>query len=94
MSDDTKLNLLEVRRDANVGKQVDNAALPAGSNMYYYCHGCGVQTVVKPEGWWEDPPPPRHCPECEELIEEGLLDGSEETYDAWLREHDHKPVPR
>jgi len=93
MSDDTKLNLLEVRRDANIGKQVDNAALPAGSNMYYYCHGCGVQTAVKPEGWWQDPPPPRHCPECVELIEAGLLD-SGETYDAWLREHDHQPVPR
>jgi hypothetical protein len=89
---DNRLAELEWRRKDNLGKQVDNARLPAGSNMYYYCHGCGVQTDVKPEGWWQDPPP-KHCEDCKALVDEGLLDGSR-SYDAWLREHDHRPVPR
>jgi hypothetical protein len=81
---------LEHRRTENIGKQVDNAALPAGSSMYYYCHGCGAQTAVKPEGWYEDPPP-RHCNDCQELIDAGI---EFDTYDDWLKKNGHKPVPR
>jgi NAD-dependent SIR2 family protein deacetylase len=90
---DPRLTELERRREFNAGKQVDNSTLYAGSPMYYYCETCGAHVATKPEGWWQDPPPPKHCPECQELIEAGLLD-SGETYDTWLREHNHKPVPR
>jgi hypothetical protein len=78
---------LEERRQANVGKQVDNASLPAGSNMYYYCKCCGVQTAVKPEGWFTDPPP-RFCKPCLERPEDERT-----SYDSWLRKHNHSPVP-
>jgi hypothetical protein len=93
VTDDPRLALLEQRRQANVGKQVDNARLPAGSDMYYYCWGCGVLTATKPEGWWQDPPPPKHCEDCKALIEAGFLD-SGYTYDAWLVKNGHKAVPR
>ena len=79
---------LEERRTANVGKQVDNATLPAGAPMYYYCYSCGAQTAVKPEDWVDDPPP-RYCNECLTLPENART-----NYDAWLQEHGHKQVPR
>ena len=80
---------LEERRIANVGSQVDNASLPAGAPMYYYCHSCGELTVTKPEGWYEDPPPPKQCVYC-------VSEGVEETdkYDDWLKARGEEPVPR
>lgn len=53
---------LEIRKAA-APKHVDNASLPAGSPMYYYCHSCGHQTAVLPEGWWRTPPP-KFCEWC------------------------------
>lgn len=91
MSDDPRLVALEERRVANIGKQVDNAALPAGSPMFYYCNGCGVETAVKEEGWYTNPPP-WFCQDCRPLHEEGLI-GSGRAYDEWLVEHGEKPVP-
>jgi hypothetical protein len=90
---DERLELLEQRRWANVGKQVDNAALPAGADMYYYCWGCGTLTATKPEGWWQDPPPPKFCGDCRPLVDEALIEDGH-SYDEWLREHDKPPVPR
>ena len=81
-------NALEQRRVDNLGQQVDNARLPAGSDMYYYCRSCGAPTAVLPEGWWKEKPP-KYCNECEALPEDERTD-----YDVWLREHDHAPVPR
>jgi hypothetical protein len=79
---------LEERRKLNIGGQVDNARLPAGAVMYYYCHCCGAKTAMLPEDWVENPPS-RYCPDCEKLPE------SERTsYDEWLRERGHPPVPR
>ena len=80
---------LEERRIANVGKQVDNARLPAGSNMYYYCRTCGAPTVTKPEGWWEDPPPPKQCDDC--VTENVEIN---DNYDDWLQARGERPVPR
>ena len=70
---------LQERREANVGKQVNNASLPAGSPMYYYCHCCGVQTAVLPEDWYRERPP-RYCAECLALPEPERTD-----YNLWLR---------
>jgi hypothetical protein len=47
---------LEQRR-ASAPEHVDNAALPAGSPMFYYCHGCGHQLAELSEDWWWHPPP-------------------------------------
>lgn len=88
-----RLTNLENRREENVGKQVDNASLYAGSPMYYYCHGCGAQTAVKPEGWVADPPP-RFCDPCKELVEAGDMRADEESYDLWLAGHGHGRVRR
>jgi hypothetical protein len=60
-------------RKANAPEKIDNAQLPAGSPMYYYCGLCGVLVAVKPEDWWEDPPP-KLCSECTELKEAGLIE--------------------
>lgn len=62
------------RHQENQGKQVDNSSLPAGSSMYYYCHGCGILVSTKPEGWFSNPPP-RYCDGCQILADHGLLDG-------------------
>ena len=70
---------LEQRREANVGKQIDNGSLPAGSPMHYYCHSCGVHVATKPEDWWQNPPP-RYCANCLELPEDERTD-----YDHWLQ---------
>jgi hypothetical protein len=61
------------RYQENQGKQIDNSSLPAGSNMYYYCHGCGILVATKPEGWFMNPPP-RYCAACRILMDHGLLD--------------------
>ena len=82
---DPRMERLEERREANVGKQVDNGKLPAGSAMYYYCRGCGVQVAVLPEGWWENPPP-KHCDDCKLLVEAGLLDSSD-SFRTWVAAH-------
>jgi hypothetical protein len=46
-------------------ERIDNARLPAGSPMYYYCRLCG-QTMVLPETHLEMAP--RYCEYC---IDEG-----------------------
>jgi hypothetical protein len=79
---------LEERREAHIGAQIDNASLPAGSAMFYYCRCCGAQTATLPEDWYLEPPP-RYCEPCLKLPEDERTD-----YDAWLREHGHDPVPR
>jgi hypothetical protein len=87
------LEALEQRRAANIGHQIDNSSLPAGSNMYYYCWACGAQTAVKAEGWYKNPPP-HHCVNCQPLVQEGLVGSSITEYDVWLMAHDKDPVPR
>jgi hypothetical protein len=64
---------LEMRKQANAPKKIDNASLPAGSPMYYYCHGCDTLLAVKEESWYRDPPP-KLCDECASLKERGWLD--------------------
>lgn len=63
---------LEERR-TNQPEQIDNASLPAGSSMYYYCVSCGHLADVKPEGWWMTLPN-KLCTECEAMKEMGWLD--------------------
>jgi len=79
---DPKLTELEGRREFNVGKQVQNDRLPAGSAMYYYCECCGAHTATKPEGWWQDPPP-KFCADCKDLHKDGVIPYSD-TYADWL----------
>lgn len=60
-------------RKANAPERIDNASLPAGAPMYYYCQTCGVLVAVKDEGWYRDPPPKR-CTECAALKDAGLIE--------------------
>jgi hypothetical protein len=57
-------------RRANAPQRIDNASLPAGSPMYYYCHVCGHLTAELPENWY-DTPPPELCDPCQELVDRG-----------------------
>lgn len=43
-------------RRANPPERADNAALPAGSDMLYYCVSCGFLSDVKPEDYFLAPP--------------------------------------
>lgn len=57
---------LEARK-ASAPEKIDNATLPAGSPMTYYCHSCGHVTKVLPEDWWRDEDkPPKFCGWCVE----------------------------
>lgn len=65
---------LKKRQEANVGKQIDNDSLPAGSPMYFYCTECGALSDKKPENY--DPnrsPVKNHCSDCRTLIANGWL---------------------
>lgn len=58
------LEALRLRREANKGrKHVDNASLPAGSPMYFYCDTCGDEMAV-PESYTTRS---RLCTECTAL---------------------------
>ena len=65
------LEALRARRAANRDKvRIDNASLPAGSPMTYYCIGCGADIVV-PEDWLHKS---SLCRECTALTELGWLE--------------------
>jgi hypothetical protein len=77
MTQTTSLNKLESlealahRRIINKSRpHVDNAALPAGSPMYYRCLGCGDDIVVS-EGWITKPD---MCDECHRLVKLGWME--------------------
>lgn len=90
---DSRLAALETRRQANVGSQVDNSKLPAGSNMYYYCQACGAHTATRPELWYEDKDlPPKFCPTCNDLIHDGVISRTD-NYDDWLEANSHPRTP-
>ena len=66
------LAALKDRRE-NAPEQIDNASLPAGSPMYYYCKACGHIAETKPEGWFVNPPR-KLCAECQALKDLGWLE--------------------
>ena len=53
-------------------EKIDNADLPAGSPMYFYCRHCGIPTEVLPEDYVF--PPLRECSQCQGLKSEGWLE--------------------
>jgi hypothetical protein len=91
--DKTALAALEQRRVSNIGQQIDNGELPAGSPMHYYCWSCGAHVATKPEEWYEDPPP-HHCANCKDLLKAGLITAGMDEYDGWLRARGEAPVRR
>ena len=65
------LNALADRR-ANMPDQINNADLPAGSPMYFYCNTCGHVSDTKPETFTDAP---NHtCVECQALIDLGWME--------------------
>ncbi len=56
--------LAERRVRSSEEEQVDNSRLPAGAQMHYYCHGCGLLAETLPEDWWKRPPK-KLCSLCE-----------------------------
>lgn len=62
----------EKRRAANAKRgRIDNAALPAGAPMFYYCRFCGAQTETLPES--HNKAPRVTCEACEVLVAHGLV---------------------
>lgn len=59
------------RQAANVGQQVNNSRLPAGSPMYYYCRYCGAHIITLPEGHFQTVC--TVCRPCDVLREHGLI---------------------
>jgi hypothetical protein len=60
-------------RRANRPEPIDDASLPAGSPMHYYCLSCGHLADVKPEGWFRTLPR-KLCDECQALADLGWLE--------------------
>jgi len=61
------------RRAENAKKgKIDNASLPAGSSMYYYCRVCGGPSDVLPENHYDAPR--RLCPPCQAMKDKGWLE--------------------
>jgi hypothetical protein len=56
---------------------VDQSSLPAGTDMTFYCRGCGHICDVKAEEYIF--PPYVHCSECRGLIAHGWLDPQDRT---------------
>lgn len=59
-------------RRAKQPNQVDNAALPAGAPMYFYCKSCGHLSDRLPESYTSVPR--KLCVECEALKDLGWLE--------------------
>lgn len=59
-------------RRASRPTPIDNASLPAGSPMYFYCVACGHVSDVKAEDYLR--PPARLCDECQALKTCGWLE--------------------
>lgn len=68
---DAALQALEERR-ANQPEQINNASLPAGSPMYYYCISCGHHADTLPEAHASTPQ--TLCDECQALQNLGWLE--------------------
>ena len=69
---DAKLALAQFQKRffQNLGKQIDNSKLYAGSPMTYYCRYCGEKTQVLPEAHMGVPR--TVCVGCEPLQLHGL----------------------
>lgn len=65
------MKMYNERKAENMGKQVNNNNLPAGSPMYYYCRFCGVHTETLPKSHTSRPN--TICRPCHVLHDHGLL---------------------
>jgi hypothetical protein len=59
-------------RRANKPEKIDNASLPAGSEMYFYCKACGHLSDIKPESYITAVK--KLCKECQALKDLGWLE--------------------
>lgn len=65
------LEALKKRRE-NQPEKINNALLPAGSPMYYYCKACGHLAEELPESHLSAPK--KLCNECQALKDLGWLE--------------------
>lgn len=65
-------NFIYRYRENEKKARINNADLPAGYPMYYYCRGCGVLVATLPEEHLNAPP--KYCDDCEDLRKQALLD--------------------
>ena len=66
---DAAIAALKARRERNKNqKRINNADLPAGAPMYFYCDSCG-ESMMFPENY--TPPRERHCEQCRAMQRHG-----------------------
>lgn len=68
---DTALQALRERRE-NKPEQINNARLPPGAPMYFYCISCGHLSDTLPESYTTAPK--KLCDECLAMKELGWLE--------------------
>ena len=71
LKEDALAALATRKRLSAQATKIDNASLPAGAPMYFYCQECGDLAAVLPEGFTQRPP--RFCSPCQRLFEAGLI---------------------
>jgi hypothetical protein len=71
LTDDALAALAKRKALSQAATRIDNASLPAGAPMYFYCQECGDLAAVLPEGFTQRPP--RFCSPCQRLAEAGLI---------------------
>ena len=69
--DDALAALAKRKALSQAATRIDNASLPAGAPMYFYCQECGDLAAVLSEGFTQRPP--RFCAPCQRLVEAGLI---------------------
>lgn len=62
-------------RRAKAPKKINNADLPAGSSMFYYCNLCGAQHYRRSESDFS--PVPKFCPPCQQMINAGWTESEQ-----------------
>jgi len=65
------LGLQRRREAAKTQVVINNSDLIAGSPMFYFCNGCGMQNIVLPENHLHMPP--KLCMECQAMLDMGWM---------------------
>ena len=82
---DVKLALVQFQKRffQNLGEQIDNSTLYAGSSMHYYCRYCGEKTETLPETHMSVPV--TVCVGCEPLQLRGLAGAARKKIQAYCK---------
>lgn len=72
ISKEQALKVFQKRREENARKErINNADLPAGSPMHYYCHRCKAEQILPENHTGSDIK--QYCDDCQPLVDCGWI---------------------